>query len=91
MPNIPRLSPPLMAQGLTCWQVHKKIQEIDVSLPVHGQIIPIDVLSDELHVDPAVLSEHINVLHSLKYIKFTDHNNGSIRLTDNGRSTVVPD
>ena len=82
---------PLLPQKPTCFKVHKTIQEMDSKLLNCNNVIPIHTLAEELHVNSEDLSESVNILLNLCYIKFTDRKHDNIYLTSTGKNTIVPE
>ena len=80
----------LILPQLTACKVHKIIQVMDITLPGPNDMISINAIAEELHVEPGELSEHINTLSDLYYIRFVNLTNEKIRLTNTGRYTIVP-
>jgi hypothetical protein len=81
---------PLPLQKLTYYQVHKTIQDIAITIPNHGSIIPIQAIAEHLDVCVDEISEQMKILNDLYYIRFADRKNEKICLTTPGRYTIVP-
>jgi len=81
---------PLFLQKLTPHQVHKTIQGMDVNLPSYDNEISVYSIAEQLHVDADDVITHMNTLHNLHYIRFSNQAHDAVFLTLNGRFTVVP-
>lgn len=76
---------------ITTAKVHLAIQEIDSKLPAYHRSISVDEIADNLHINIDDMREHINTLHNLYYIRFTDATNKKLFLTFTGQYSRVPE
>ena len=84
------MRPMLLSTNLTCRAVHAAIQDIAATLPAYDVDISLERINVKFDVENTVLLQHIDVLISLFYIKFTNRTHNNIRLTETGMLTLVP-
>ena len=64
---------------------HLKIREISGKY-ISGKVpIHVNSIADELGINKDIIVEHIYILKTLELVKFTDHSNDVIILTDSGK------
>jgi len=71
-------------------KVHFIIQQMSSKLPGFDDVIPVNAIAENLHMNTDELSVYLDTLQALRYLKFTDRTNGEISLTETGRHTIVP-
>jgi|GEM_PF-3260916 len=84
------MRPILLTTNLTCHTVHAAILDIAATLPAYDVAIPLERINVKFDVENTVLLQHIDVLISLFYIKYTNSAHNKIRLTETGMLTLVP-
>ncbi len=86
----PHISASLLVQTMTPSRVHSLLQSLENSAHDYGYATPIYSIAKELCINTDELSQHIQTLENLQYIRFADRTHETIKLTMNGKCTVVP-
>jgi RIO-like serine/threonine protein kinase len=75
----------------TSSEVHLEIIRLHNQLSDADEAIGIFTVGENLHISTNELIRHINTLIDLNYLRYADIKKEKIRLTYNGRSTLIPD
>jgi hypothetical protein len=74
---------------ITANEVHFTIQEMNKAMPGEDAITILSI-AGFLHVDTDEILTHMDTLASLYYLRYTDKRKVKVRLTFNGKNTLVP-
>jgi predicted ArsR family transcriptional regulator len=70
---------------MTSCELHFVLQQMNNSLSEYDNVIKVDAIAHDLHINNKELQSHLDVLYNMHFINFTDRRNEQIRLTFTGK------